>query len=88
MEQRRTLGSLLHPADREEVKRRFVHRFTGDHRPAWVKDETKTPLQFANDDDWLSHTTFAIRKSDRRLDDRATSCQSSPTWPNNPELRK
>lgn len=78
-------GSDLHPADRAHVLRAYVHRFTGDHRPAWARkplpNGEPAPVQFASDADWLEHTTFAVRK-DGRLDHRVRSCRSRPTWPN------
>lgn len=85
-----TLGSLLQREEQEEAKRRFVHRYTGDNKPKWARKEWKDgkpyPLQFKDDADWLAHTIFRTNR-DGSLHARA-SCESSPTWPNNPELRK
>lgn len=84
-----TLGSLLQREEQEEAKRRFVHRHTGDHKPGWARyDDPKQtyPLQFKDDADWLSHTIFRTNR-DGSLHARA-DCKSSPTWPNNPKLRK
>ena len=85
------LGIELHPDDRRHVLAAYVHRFTGEHRPAWAhkpwKDGKPYPVQFADDADWLAHTRFAVR-GNGRLDRRVNRCESSPTWPNNPELRK
>lgn len=68
----------------------FVHRFTGNHIPAWSKQEWKDgktyPLQFKDDQDWLNNTLFAITVRGT-LDKRVDHCFSTPTWPNNPELR-
>ena len=84
------LGSALSPENRQDALSRFVHRFTGDHRPAWAavgrEDRTPFPVQFANDADWLAHTIFHITE-DGRISGRR-GCESSPTWPNNPELRE
>lgn len=91
MEHRTALGYELCDEDRRHVLAAYVHRFTGEHRPAWSRKEWKDgkpyPLQFADDADWLAHTRFCVRK-DGRLDMRYKACESSPTWPNNPELRK
>lgn len=84
------LGSQLSSKLQREVLSMFVHRFTGNHRPAWSREEWKDgmpyPLQFRDDQDWLNHTHFAIT-SKGTLDRREQYCMSNPTWPNNPELR-
>ncbi|WP_274627588.1 hypothetical protein [Arvimicrobium flavum] len=84
-------GSGLHPADQAFVLAAYVHRFSGDHTPAWAlrprPDGTAYPLQFASDAEWLANSRFAVRR-DGRLDRRVKQCFSSPTWPNNPELRR
>lgn len=83
-------GNKLCGADQAKVIASFVHRFTGNHIPAWARgkrpDGTAYPLQFANDTDWLANSSFLVR-ANGRLDNRARFCQSTPTWPNNPELR-
>ena len=83
------LGSSLRPEVQTECLRRFVHRFTGEHRPQWTTrpDCKACPVQFADDRDWLAHTRFYVTKAGK-LDRRFDSCESSPTWPFNPELRK
>ena len=82
------IGSLMSKATQEEAKRRFVHRFTGDHKPEWAKkpmDNGKPyPLQFENDLVWLENTLFAVRK-DGKLSEGVKFCQSTPTWPNGKE---
>lgn len=84
------LGSQLHPEDQQHVLRAFVHRFTADHKPSWAQKPMPNgnpyKVQFSSDADWLAHTYFRVTTSGR-LDRRATTCQSNPTWPNNPELR-
>lgn len=84
-------GTQLSEQDRRLVLARFVHRFTGNHHPNWAikewKDGKPYPLQFADDNDWLDNTMFAVR-TDGSLDNRVKHCFSSPTWPLNPELRK
>lgn len=84
-------GTQLHYQDREHVLAAYVHRFTREHKPAWANKPMPNgkpyPVQFDSDLDWLEHTDFAIRKNGR-LDMRVKSCFCSPTWPDNPELRK
>ena len=83
-------GSQLSKSLQRDVRGMFVHRFTGDHRPAWSNQEWKDgqtyPLQFADDQDWLENTSFPINEKGT-IDKRVDHCFSSPTWPNNPELR-
>jgi len=78
------LGSQLHPKVQKDVKRRFVHRFTKDHKPEWANrarpDGKPYKPQFASDQDWLNNTSFHI-KSDGTLDNRYKYCCSNPTWP-------
>lgn len=85
------LGTELHPDDRKHVLAAYVHRFTAQHKPRWAHSEWKNgesyPVQFASDADWLAHTRFAVNRNGR-LDRHVHSCFSSPTWPDNPELRK
>ena len=83
------LGSELSPSVQTECLRRFVHRFTGEHRPQWTTrpDCKACPVQFADDWDWLANTRFHVTKTGK-LDGSFDFCESSPTWPFNPELRK
>lgn len=85
------LGSQLGESAKREALARFVHRFTGDHRPAWVRDRrpdgSPYPLHFKDDADWLANTRFHVRLNGK-LCEASETCESSPTWPNNPELRK
>lgn len=91
----RILGSHLSPKLQAECKARFVHRFTGEHKPQWAFKPFKNealgletyPVQFKDDADWLAHTYFEITKQGE-LNNRTRYCESHPTWPNNPELRK
>ncbi len=84
-------GNKLTAEDQKHCLAAFVYRFTGDHRPHWAtkiwKDGKTYPLQFADDQDWLAHAQFAVKKNGR-LDQRAKFCECSPTWPHNPELRR
>ena len=69
MTTRRTLGSLLHPADRAEVLQTYTSRFTMEHVPFWAtvqrRDGTYYAPHYRTDADWLSCTTFAVRKDGR-----------------------
>lgn len=84
-------GSHLGPHMQGVVKRAFPHRFTGDNVPAWAAqprpDGTAYPVQFKDDADWLANTFFWITAKGE-LAKRPNSCQSRPTWPHNPELRR
>lgn len=84
-------GNELPARLKAEALRRYVHRFTGEHKPQWAReprpDGSAYPVQFSDDADWLRNTRFPVTaKGD--LAARPSYCQSSPTWPNNPELRK
>ncbi len=85
-----TFGNKLHSDDRCHVLSTYVHRHTANNRPAWARlkrpDGSEYPAQFADDSDWLAHTEFKV-KHNGRLDMRTRFCSSSPTWPENPELR-
>ncbi len=85
------LGSHLGPYMQSAVKRAFVHRFTGDHTPAWARQPMPNgspyPVQFKDDTDWLANTYFWITVKGE-LAKRPSGCQSNPTWPFNPELRR
>lgn len=84
-------GNELSPECQQYAKTAFVNRFTGDNKPQWAYEEWKDgqphPLQFANDEEWLANTSFEVRK-DGKINRRCYTCISTPTWPNNPELRK
>lgn len=84
------LGSELFPGDRAYVLAAFCHRHTGNHVPAWATrpraDGTPYPVHFASDAEWLANTRFAVG-AHGDLDRRVSQCYSTPTWPNNPELR-
>lgn len=81
------LGTSLTLSDQQHVLGGYCHRFTGDHMPKWVGETFKNDIHFKDDADWLAHTRFHVRKNGR-LDHRFNSCESNPTWPNNPELRQ
>jgi hypothetical protein len=84
-----TPGIQLCYSDQQHVLATYVHRFTKDHKPAWASQPWKNgqpyPVQFASDADWLANTRFAVGVIGR-LDQRVHYCESSPTWPDNPEL--
>ena len=84
-------GFLLTPTDVRRAKSLFCYRHTRDHKPRWSvavrKNGRPYPVQFASDQEWLDNTTFAVN-ADGRLSLTARACESKPTWPDNPELRK
>jgi hypothetical protein len=84
-------GDMLAHSVQQDALRRFVHRFTRDHRPRWADDRTSDGqayrVQFAGDADWLANSLFAVTVNGH-LDKRKTHCTSYPTWPDHPELRK
>jgi hypothetical protein len=76
----------------EEAKRRFIYRYTGEHKPRWAMAEWKPgipyPVHFKNDNDWLAHTIFVLTdKGEFPKGHKNSHCISNPTYPNNPELR-
>lgn len=82
-------GAELPRDQQEEAKRAYVHRFTKDHTPAWARkpmpNGSAYPVQFASDADWLAHTLFHVTNAGTLA---SSDCESSPTWPDNPELRR
>jgi hypothetical protein len=90
---RYVFGSTLAPKVQAECLRMFVHRYTRQHKPSWTARYDVAafpngyPVQYDSDADWLAHTEFAVTTAGQ-LDKRAHHCQSHPTWPDNPELRK
>ena len=78
-------GTDLSPEDQRYVLAAYVHRFTGDNKPAWANELRPSgkpyPLQFTNDQEWLYNTWFAVTKAGR-IDRRYSGCTSEPTWPN------
>lgn len=79
-------GSQLTPRMRGQALAAFCHRYTKEHVPHWARSGSY-PVQFASDQDWLAHTLFFITR-DGRLATRPNHCFSTPTWPDNPELRR
>ncbi len=81
-------GSTLSPACQKAALAAFQNRYTRTHHPAWTRSIPGYvyPLQFDSDEDWLAHTDFAVTASGK-LDRRVRYCTSSPSWPDNPELR-
>ena len=82
------LGIRLTAKEQGVVLAAFGNRYTEEHVPRWVREsEQKYPVQFSSDKDWLEHTRFVVY-AEGILDTRAKHCESSPTWPRNPELRE
>lgn len=75
------LGTDLTPDQQREVLSKYPYRHTQARHGI-----QKSPVQFVDDADWLAHTEFAVTKSGK-LCRRSHYCHSTPTWPNNPELR-
>jgi hypothetical protein len=82
------LGTELIKSEQREVLAAFTNRYTEDRIPKWVYTADRPyPVQFASDEDWLEHTWFEV-DSDGGLIPGVKYCESSPTWPRNPELRE
>ena len=77
-------GLALSPALQVECKRRYVHRFTREHVPAWARkprpDGRPYPVQFASDSEWLAKSFFPVTARGK-LASRPSDCRSHPTWP-------
>lgn len=81
-------GDNLNQVAQTAALSKYVHRYTMDHVPQWVRQaEVSYPVQFSGDKDWLANTFFHVTK-EGYLDERYSHCESNPTWPNNPELRQ
>lgn len=79
-------GDLLSLDAQREALARFVHRYTGDHQPAWVSG--MTCLQSASDAEWLAHTYFEVTKAGKlHRGNAGRYCYSYPTWPQSPHLQ-
>ena len=87
---RAVLGSDMNPVAQATAKKYFVHRYTGEHKPAWaseppvlakdwLKEGHQYPVQFKDDVDWLANTFFRVNRNGDLL---GGSCESHPTWPN------
>lgn len=84
-------GSELSFEQKRYVLSVYVHRYTKDHIPAWSrrtwKDGKAYPVQYGSDQEWLERTYFNVTKDGHLVRNR--DCYSTtPTWPDNPELRR
>lgn len=80
-------GTDLSLEDQKYVLSAYVHRYTKEHVPNWVKNSDREyKVQFRSDQEWLENTYFAVTKSGK-LDKRSKSCQSNPTFPEGSEIR-
>jgi len=79
------LGTLLRWDDQLQVLASYIHRFTEQHRPTWVKGNVAKYPHFTDDNDWLRNTRFHVRKNGR-LDQRYKGCYSKPTWPKGQQI--
>jgi hypothetical protein len=81
-------GLTLSPALQREALTRYVHRFTGEHAPAWARSPRPCgrpyPVQFRDDRDWLANTDFPVTKAGE-LSAWPGDCRSRPTWPHGQE---
>ena len=77
------LGSHMCKYLQEQCKSKFVHRFTGDHRPKWATQKIPNgqnyKRQFRNDKEWLANTYFEVTVKGE-LSKRTKYCESTPTW--------
>ena len=82
-------GDQMYGKLQQDAKRKFVHRYTRDHVPAWamvpMPNGKAYPVQFDSDAEWLANTTFTVTKKGELA--KRNPCHSVPTWPDNPELR-
>lgn len=67
----------------DEAKRRYVHRFTMEHVPAWARkvreDGTYYAPQYRSDREWYENTVFPPQHP---LGKRCRDCYSTgQTWP-------
>ena len=84
---KQVLGTELREDQKRHALAAFLYRSTKNHvAPGWYQRE-RYPVQFANDQEWLAHTYFWVR-DDGTLSAKHRFCESHPTWPDNPELRK
>lgn len=72
-------GTLLSPSQQRAVLASYIHRYTGEHHPAWVVGELNAKPQYPTDAEWLQHTFFAVTK-DYKLDRRVRHCRSHDGW--------
>jgi hypothetical protein len=71
----------------EDAKRKFVHRYTMEHVPAWVKKPLPNGLypapQYATDAEWYNKTEFYNPKlpSEEQIADKNHCYSRSPSYP-------
>lgn len=85
LETNQRLGTQLSSEDQRYVLSSFIFRSTKN--TPYPKYVGAGPIQFASDQEWLAHTRFYVTQTGK-LDKRRKFCESYPTWPDNPELRK
>lgn len=82
-------GATLSPALQQDALRSFVHRYTGEHVPAWSQKEAPNGSfyapQYVNDKEWLEKTMFPveIKRGETQLaSGQDVHCQSNtPSFP-------
>ena len=81
-------GSKLSAAQRAEVLRTFVHRYTGQHRPSWshepMPNGTAYEPQHATDQAWLDAYAFPFVADGSRLSRLERWCE--PTYMHTEEV--
>ena len=84
------LGSHMNEHLQRQCKAQFVNRYTKEHKPTWATTKiwaTTAVVQFESDAEWLANTFFEVTTKGE-LSRRSKYCESHPTWPDNPELRR
>jgi len=70
-------GEELTETQKKEVLARYVHRFTGEHKPYWANKPMPNGDSYKptheTDLEWIHDHSFAV-KSDGSFDQRVNSC--------------
>ena len=76
-------GNSFPRAIQRELLSRYVHRYTMDHKPAWVRnprpDGRPYMPQYASDAEWLAKTYFNVKANGTPAN--ADCYSATPTWP-------
>jgi hypothetical protein len=72
-------GSKLSPSARKQALAAFVHRYTGEHKPAWASLPMPNGKAYAcffkNDEEWLAASEFYVTK-DGNLSGNHKHCET------------
>ena len=82
-------GATLSPALQQDALRSFVHRYTGNHVPAWTQKAAPNGSfyapQYVDDKEWLEKTMFPVevkRGETVLASGKDVHCQSNtPSFP-------